>query len=75
VAEGDLIELDVPARKIELRVSEEELARRRSAWKPRELPYARGWVALYARHVRQADKGCDFDLLEGTAPLPEPAIH
>jgi dihydroxy-acid dehydratase len=75
VEDGDLIELDVPARKIELRVSEEELARRRSAWKPRELPYPRGFVALYARHVRQADKGCDFDLLEGTAPLPEPSIH
>ena len=75
VEDGDLVELDVPARNLALRVPAEELARRRSAWKPRELPYARGWVALYARHVRQADKGCDFDVLEGTAPLPEPAIH
>jgi dihydroxy-acid dehydratase len=75
VEDGDPIELDVPARRLVLEVPEEELARRRAAWRPRELPYARGWVALYARHIRQADKGCDFDVLEGTASLPEPAIH
>jgi dihydroxy-acid dehydratase len=75
VEDGDLVELDVPARKLDLKVSAEELARRRAAWKPRELAYPRGWVALYARHVLQADKGCDFDVLEGTAPLPEPQIH
>jgi dihydroxy-acid dehydratase len=75
VEDGDPIELDVPARRLVLEVAEEELARRRAAWRPRELPYARGWVALYARHIRQADKGCDFDVLEGTASLPEPAIH
>jgi len=75
VRDGDLIELDVPARRLDLRVGEEELARRRAAWRPPELPYPRGWTALYARHVTQADKGCDFDFLEGTAPLPEPEIH
>ena len=75
VHDGDLIELDVPARRLDLRVGEEELARRRAAWRPPELPYPRGWTALYARHVTQADKGCDFDFLEGTAPLPEPEIH
>jgi hypothetical protein len=51
------------------------MGRRRATWKPRELPYPRGWGALWARHVRQADKGCDFDFLEGTAPIPEPEIH
>ncbi|HJQ62458.1 MAG TPA: L-arabinonate dehydratase, partial [Burkholderiales bacterium] len=50
VRDGDLIELDVAARKLELRVSEEELARRRSAWQQPPLPYARGYGALYARH-------------------------
>ncbi len=30
---------------------------------------------LYAEHIGQADKGCDFDFLEGTAPTPEPEIH
>jgi dihydroxy-acid dehydratase len=75
VKDGDLVELDVPGRRITLRVPDDELGRRRSAWKPRELPYPRGWVALYSKHVRQADKGCDFDFLEGTAPVPEPEIH
>ena len=46
VRDGDLIELDVPARRLSLRVSDEELARRRAAWKPRESPTTRGWTAL-----------------------------
>jgi dihydroxy-acid dehydratase len=75
VRDGDVVELDVPGRRLTLQVPEEEMGRRRAAWKPRELPYPRGWVALWARHVRQADKGCDFDFLEGTAPIPEPEIH
>jgi len=75
VRDGDVVELDVPGRRLTLHVPDEELGRRRAAWKPRELPYPRGWVALWARHVRQADKGCDFDFLEGTAPIPEPEIH
>ncbi len=56
-------------------MSDEELGRRRTGWKPREVDYPRGFGRLYARHVRQADKGCDFDFLEGTAPVPEPEIH
>jgi dihydroxy-acid dehydratase len=75
VRDGDLIELDVPARRLTLRVSDEELARRRAGWKPREVNYPRGYGRIYARHVTQADKGCDFDFLEGTAPIPEPEIH
>jgi dihydroxy-acid dehydratase len=75
VRDGDLIELDVPARKLSLRVSDEEMGRRRAGWKQPESPYKRGWTALYAQHVTQADKGCDFDFLEGTAPTPEPEIH
>jgi dihydroxy-acid dehydratase len=75
VRDGDLVELDVPARRLTLRVSEEELSRRRAGWRQPEMAYPRGWTALYARHVRQADKGCDFDFLEGTAPTPEPEIH
>ena len=58
-----------------LRVSDEELGRRRAGWKPREVAYPRGYGRLYARHVTQADKGCDFDFLEGTAPIAEPEIH
>ena len=37
--------------------------------------YARGYGTVFARHVRQADEGCDFDFLEGTASVPEPEIH
>jgi dihydroxy-acid dehydratase len=75
VKDGDLIELDVPARRLTLRVSDEELAARRAAWSPRSFAHPRGFGALYARHVTQANRGCDFDFLEGTASVPEPAIH
>jgi dihydroxy-acid dehydratase len=75
VRDGDLIELDVPGRRLALRVSDEELGRRRSGWKPREVAYPRGFGHMYARHVRQANQGCDFDFLEGTAPIAEPEIH
>jgi dihydroxy-acid dehydratase len=75
VRDGDLIELDVPKRKLELHVSEAELARRRAAWKKPEPRYERGYGALYQRHITQADAGCDFDFLEGTAPTAEPEIH
>ena len=75
VQDGDIIELDVPARRLSMRVTEEELGRRRSAWKPREVPYPRGFGRLYAHHVTQADRGCDFDFLEGTAPIADPEIH
>src|SRR5437762_4055685 len=75
VRDGDVIELDVPARRLSLRVSDEELSRRRAEWTPREMPYPRGYGHLYARHVTQANRGCDFDFLEGTAPIGEPEIH
>ncbi len=74
VRTGDRIRLDVAARRLELLVGEEELARRRAAWQPRPSP-ARGWERLYLAHVRQAHEGCDFDYLEGTDPMVEPAIH
>ncbi|HEX9368904.1 MAG TPA: dihydroxy-acid dehydratase, partial [Vicinamibacterales bacterium] len=75
VKDGDIIELDVPARRLSLRVPDEDLAARRAAWTPREVAYPRGYGHLYARHVTQANKGCDFDFLEGTAPIGEPEIH
>jgi dihydroxy-acid dehydratase len=64
VRDGDLVSLDVEARRLDLLVDAEELARRRANWvKP---VYAdRGWRALYRRTVTQADKGCDFDFLAG----------
>ena len=75
VHDGDLIELDVPKRLLELKVSDAELAHRRAAWKRPEPRYERGYGALYQRHITQADEGCDFDFLEGTAPTAEPEIH
>jgi dihydroxy-acid dehydratase len=75
VQDGDIIELDVPARRLTLRVPDDELARRRASWKPRQVAYPRGYGHLYARHVTQANRGCDFDFLEGTAPIADPEIH
>jgi dihydroxy-acid dehydratase len=75
VKEGDLIELDVEARKLELKVSNDELKRRRQTWKQKPLPYSRGYGALYAQHITQADRGCDFDFLHHGAPTPDPEIH
>jgi dihydroxy-acid dehydratase len=64
VRTGDVIELDVPARKLHLDVSEAELATRRAAWVAPEPP-KRGYYKLYVEHVQQADKGCDLDFLVG----------
>ena len=75
VRDGDTIELDVEARRLELLVDEAELARRRAAGRPPAAAYARGYTRLYQEHVTQAHEGCDFDFLAGTAPSPEPAIY
>ncbi len=75
VREGDVIELDVPGRKLTLKVGDEELARRRAAWKPPAPRYERGYGAMFARHITQANEGCDFDFLERGAPTAEPEIH
>jgi dihydroxy-acid dehydratase len=75
VKSGDWIELDVAARKLDLVVNDEELARRRSAWQPQAPKYERGFGALYSAHVLQADKGCDFDFLLAGRETPEPEIH
>jgi dihydroxy-acid dehydratase len=75
VQTGDLVALDVPARRLDLRVTEEALGARRSVWVPREFPASRGYAALFARHVKQAHQGCDFNFLHGAGGVPEPAIH
>ncbi len=74
VQTGDLIEVDVEARQLNLRVADDELARRKSGWKQKPLP-PRGYGRLFASHIQQAHLGCDFDFLLGTEPLPEPEIH
>ena len=75
VKTGDLIELNVPARTLDLKVSEVELTARRAAWQPKPRRFERGYGALFSQHVSQADKGCDFDFLEGTQPTEDPEIH
>jgi dihydroxy-acid dehydratase len=75
VRTGDVIEVDVAARRLHLDVSDDELARRRAAWQPRPEPYARGFAKLYRTHVTQAHEGCDFDFLQGPDATPEPVIY
>jgi dihydroxy-acid dehydratase len=65
VENGDLIEIDVAKRRVHLNVDDEELARRRAAWKPLPPHAERGWVKLYCDTVMQADKGVDLDFLVG----------
>ena len=64
VADGDVIEIDIPARRLTLKVSDDELARRRAAWKPPAPRFTRGFGAIFAQHIAQANEGCDFDVLE-----------
>ncbi|MGY4799943.1 L-arabinonate dehydratase [Teichococcus aerofrigidensis] len=73
---GDIVEVDVDARSINMRVPDEELARRRAEWVPPPERYGRGYGWMFSKHIRQADEGCDFDFLktEFGPPVPEPAI-
>ena len=75
VQTGDEIEIDVPARKIHLHVSDEEMAKRKAAWTQPAPKYPRGYGALYLEHIGQADIGCDFDFLGPLGAIPEPEIH
>jgi dihydroxy-acid dehydratase len=75
VEDGDLIELNVEERRLELKVGAEELARRRARWVRPAPRYQRGYGAIFAERVRQAHEGCDFDFLEAGDPTPEPEIH
>ena len=65
VRNGDMIELDVPNRRLELKISDEELNRRLSEWKAPPPPLDSGYWKLYVDHVLQADEGVDLDFLVG----------
>jgi dihydroxy-acid dehydratase len=65
VEEGDEIELDVEARRLDLRVPEDELGRRRAAWKPPAARAEGGYQQLYINHVLQSHQGADLDFLVG----------
>jgi dihydroxy-acid dehydratase len=75
VKSGDWIEIDVAARRLHVNVPDDELARRRAAWRPAPEPATRGFIKLYRAHVTQAHEGCDFDFLQGTDATPEPVIY
>jgi len=61
---GDIVEVDIPNRTLNMRVSDEDLQRRRSEWSAPPPHYGRGYGWMFAKHIQQADKGCDFDFLE-----------
>jgi dihydroxy-acid dehydratase len=63
VRNGDRIRLSVKERKIDLLVPQNEIEKRKAAWKPPIAPPARGYAKLYMDHVLQAEHGCDFDFL------------
>ncbi len=79
VRDGDLVTLDVDARRIDMAVSEEELARRRAEWRKPIPKFGRGYGVMFLKHVQQADTGCDFDFLAPdyaeAAGKTDPEIH
>ncbi len=75
VKDGDIVSLDVAARKLDVEISPAEMAARKAAWKAPAPHYPRGFGSIYLKHVAQANEGCDFDFLRGTAPIADPEIH
>lgn len=75
VHDGDLIRVSVSEGRLELLVSEGELAQRRSAWTPRPLQYERGYGAMFTEHVMQANEGADFDYLARPGVVRDPSIY
>jgi len=67
VENGDMIELNVPQRKLHLHVSDEVLAQRKANWIAPKPTVSRGYVSLYIKHVEGADKGADLDFLKGSS--------
>ena len=64
VQNGDMIEVDIAARTLKLLVDEAELAKRKANWTPPQETAGRGYQWISAKHIQQADTGCDFDFLE-----------
>lgn len=72
---GDIVELDVGARTLNMRVDDAELEARRAAWKPPPLRYLRGYGSLFSQHVTQANHGCDFEFLADRSETPDPPVY
>jgi dihydroxy-acid dehydratase len=77
VKTGDLITVDVPNRKIQLEISDEEFSARKAAWKAPAPKYERGYGWMFSQHILQAEDGCDFDFLETSfgKAVSEPDIY
>lgn len=75
VRTGDIIDLDVAAGTLNMRISDEEIALRRALHVPVHRQFSRSFAALYQQHVTQANEGCDFDFLQAGEVVPEPPIH
>jgi dihydroxy-acid dehydratase len=74
VEDGDVIRLDVSARRLDLLVDDEELASRRSRWSPPPPAADRGYRHLHVNHVLQANDGCDFDFLRGRTRVADDVV-
>ena len=74
VEDGDAIRIDVPARRLDLLVDEQELSARREAWTPPARKDERGYRKLHVDHVLQANEGCDLDFLRGRSPVVTDAV-
>ncbi|MBO1081507.1 L-arabinonate dehydratase [Roseomonas haemaphysalidis] len=74
---GDMVEVDVASRSINMQVSDNELAERRAALQAPEPRYERGYGWMFTKHIQQASDGCDFDFLKTDfgRPVDEPVIY
>ena len=68
VRDGDIIELAVAERRLDLLVDEREVRRRLAEAPAHKPPYSRGYGWLFSQHILQADMGCDFDFLRADGP-------
>ncbi len=74
---GDIIQVDIPNRKLDVDISKSEMKRRQEDWVASKPRYERGYGYIYSKHIEQADKGCDFDFLSTDfgAAVEEPEIN
>jgi dihydroxyacid dehydratase/phosphogluconate dehydratase len=77
VKTGDIIEVDIPNRKLEVKILDSEMKKRKENWVKPKPRYERGYGYIYSKHIEQADKGCDFDFLRSDfgKPVKEPDIN
>ena len=74
---GDIIQVDIPNRKLDVDISKSEMKKRQKDWGAPKPRYERGYGYIYSKHIEQADKGCDFDFLSTDfgAAVEEPEIN